>query len=164
MSIPTIHPASEPPPPLVPRVWRLRLDPLLLLASLGLVACSLVALNTATDNDVPGSPDYYVLRQAAYAAVGLVLMYAVSRLDYSRLRELRYPIYGKTGTAERAPNPDQSWYAVYVEHPTRPIVVVTTVERGGFGAETAAPAACDILTRWFHLRDFTCQAGSSRTR
>jgi penicillin-binding protein 2 len=75
-----------------------------------------------------------------------------------------YPIYGKTGTAERAPNPDQSWYAVYVEHPTRPIVVVTTVERGGFGAETAAPAACDILKRWFHLRDFTCQAGTSRTR
>ena len=26
--------------------------------------------------------------------IGLVLMYAVSRLDYSRLRELRYPIYG----------------------------------------------------------------------
>ena len=75
-----------------------------------------------------------------------------------------YPIYGKTGTAERAPNPDQSWYAVYVEHPTRPIVVVTTVERGGFGAETAAPAACDILTRWFRLRDFECQAGTSRTR
>ena len=25
-----------------------------------------------------------------------------------------YPIYGKTGTAERAPNPDQAWYAVYV--------------------------------------------------
>ena len=94
MSIPTIHPASEPPPPLVPRVRRLRLDPLLLVATLGLVGCSLVAIDGATQNDIPGSPDYYVLRQAAYAAVGLVLMYAVSRLDYSRLRELRYPVYG----------------------------------------------------------------------
>ena len=63
------------------------------------------------------------------------------------------PVYGKTGTAERAPNPDQSWYAAYVPHPTRPIVVVTTVERGGFGAETAAPAARLILAEWFDLSD-----------
>jgi rod shape determining protein RodA len=89
-----IQPASEPPPPLVPREWRLRLDPLLLLATLGLVACSLIALNGATRNDRPGDPNFYVNRQAIYAAVGLVLMYAVSRIDYSRLRELRYPVYG----------------------------------------------------------------------
>jgi rod shape determining protein RodA len=89
-----IQPASEPPPPLVPREWRLRLDPLLLLATLGLVAGSLIALNGATQNDVAGAPHYYVYRQAAYAGIGLVLMYAVSRIDYSRLRELRYPVYG----------------------------------------------------------------------
>jgi len=75
-----------------------------------------------------------------------------------------YPVYGKTGTAERAPNPDQSWYAAYVPHPTRPIMVVTTVERGGFGAETAAPAARLILAEWFHLSDRSFHAGSSQTR
>ena len=90
----TIQPASAPPPPLVPREWRLRLDPLLLLATLGLVAVSLVALRGATQNDIPGEPGYYVNRQAIYAAIGLVLMYAASRLDYSRLRELRYAVYG----------------------------------------------------------------------
>jgi rod shape determining protein RodA len=89
-----IQPASEPPPPLVPREWHLRLDPLLLVATLGLVACSLIALNSATANDIAGKPDYYVMRQGIYAGIGLVLMYALSRLDYSRLRELRYPIYG----------------------------------------------------------------------
>jgi rod shape determining protein RodA len=89
-----IQPASEPPPPLVPREWRLRLDPLLLLATLGLVACSLIALKGSTQNDITGDPHYYVIRQGVYAGIGLVLMYAVSRLDYSRLRELRYPIYG----------------------------------------------------------------------
>ncbi len=94
MSSHPIQPASEPPPPLVPREWRLRLDPLLLLATLGLVAASVIALNGATQNDIPGDPNYYVHRQAAYAGVGLVLMYAVSRIDYSRLRELRYPVYG----------------------------------------------------------------------
>ena len=75
MSAHPIQPASEPPPPLVPREWRLRLDPLLLLATLGLVACSLVALKGATPNDIAGDPHYYVNRQAVYAAVGLVLMY-----------------------------------------------------------------------------------------
>ena len=94
MSTHPIQPASEPPPPLVPREWRLRLDPLLLLATLGLVACSLVALNGATRNDIEGDPRYFVYRQALYAGVGLVLMYGVSRIDYSRLRELRYPTYG----------------------------------------------------------------------
>jgi penicillin-binding protein 2 len=75
-----------------------------------------------------------------------------------------YPVYGKTGTAERAPNPDQSWYVAYVPHPTRPIVVVTTVERGGFGAQTAAPAARLILSEWFHLKDRAFHAGTSQTR
>jgi rod shape determining protein RodA len=90
----TILPASEPPPPLVPREWRLRLDPLLLLASLGLVACSIVSLRGATRGDIPGSPYFYVERQAIFSGIGIVLMYGVSRLDYSRLRELRYPAYG----------------------------------------------------------------------
>ena len=89
-----IQPASAPPPPLVPRQIRLRVDPLLLLAALGLVACSIIALRGATADDVPGAPHYYVYRQLAFAGIGIVLMYACSRLDYSRLRELRYPLYG----------------------------------------------------------------------
>ena len=93
MSSQPIQPASEPPLPLVPREWRLRLDPLLLLASLGLVACSLVTLRSSTTH-LQDDPMFFVKRQAIYAVVGLVLMYGVSRLDYSRLRELRYPIYG----------------------------------------------------------------------
>jgi penicillin-binding protein 2 len=73
-------------------------------------------------------------------------------------------LYGKTGTAERAPNPDQSWYAAYVDHPTKPIVVVTTIERGGWGASTAAPAARLILNHWFDLNDNEFRAGDSQTR
>jgi penicillin-binding protein 2 len=72
-------------------------------------------------------------------------------------------LYGKTGTAERQPNPDQSWYACYVADPTRPIVVVTTIERGGFGAETAAPAARLILSEWFHVHDNQFRSGSDQS-
>jgi penicillin-binding protein 2 len=75
-----------------------------------------------------------------------------------------YPVYGKTGTAERFPNADQSWYACWVDDPVKPIVVVVTVEEGGFGAETAAPAARLILSKWFGVHDATFHAGTSATR
>ena len=32
----------------------------------------------------------------------------------------------------------------------RPIVIALTIERGGFGAEAAAPAVCNMFARWFH--------------
>ena len=89
-----IKPASDLPPSLAPREWRLRIDPLLLLAALGLVVCSLIALKGATRTDVEGQPYFYVYRQALYAGVGLVLMYVVSRIDYTRLQDLRFVVYG----------------------------------------------------------------------
>jgi penicillin-binding protein 2 len=45
----------------------------------------------------------------------------------------------------------------------RPIVVVVTVERGGFGAETAEPAARLILSQMFATGDKEFHAGSSKT-
>ena len=71
-------------------------------------------------------------------------------------------VYGKTGTVERVGQPDQSWYVAYVPHETRPIVVAVTVERGGFGAETAAPAARLILSEWFDTGDGGFLAGTSQ--
>jgi penicillin-binding protein 2 len=78
-------------------------------------------------------------------------------------QHLRARLYGKTGTAERQPNPDQSWYVCYVDDPVKPIVVVTTIERGGFGAETAAPAARLILNEWFDVHDDEFQSGSDQS-
>ncbi len=76
----------------------------------------------------------------------------------------KLPVYGKTGTVERPGQPDQAWYACYVPHPSRPIVVVVTVEKGGFGAETAAPAARLILSNWFDLGKDKFKVGTSKTR
>ena len=72
----------------------LPLDPLLLLAVLGLTAASLYTVGTATQDDIPGDPNYYLVRQAAYAGVGIILMLLISRFDYSRLREWKTGIYG----------------------------------------------------------------------
>ncbi len=68
-----------------------------------------------------------------------------------------FPIYGKTGTAERPPRGDQSWYVAYVQHKSKPIVIATTVEEGGFGAEAAAPITCRMLARWFDQKS-SCTA------
>ncbi len=67
---------------------------LLLLAVLGLTACSLYTIGEATQDDIAGSPHHFLYRQVVFVAVGLCLMLAISRLDYSRLREWKLQIYG----------------------------------------------------------------------
>jgi rod shape determining protein RodA len=74
----------------------LRLDPLLLLATVGLIVFGVYTIGTATRGDIPGNPHYYLVRQAMYAGVGVVLMLVLARVDYSRFREWRIGIYAAT--------------------------------------------------------------------
>jgi rod shape determining protein RodA len=69
------------------------IDPLLALAAVGLISASAYTIGTATLTDVEGSPYHYVIRQSIYGVVGILLMLALSRFDYSRLRELKIGIY-----------------------------------------------------------------------
>jgi rod shape determining protein RodA len=73
---------------------RLPVDPLLVVATAGLAACSLLAIGVSTQDDIPGSPHYYLVRQAIYFGIGALLIAGISRIDYSRLRELKYGVYG----------------------------------------------------------------------
>jgi penicillin-binding protein 2 len=91
------------------------------------------------------------------------LVYSAAELDYIReaLRGVtatggtaasvfeRCPldVSGKTGTAERPPFQDTSWFAGIVPADDPEYVVVATVEQGGFGAETAAPIVRNIMSR-----------------
>jgi rod shape determining protein RodA len=70
----------------------LRIDPLMLLATIGLIAASIYIVGTATQDD-RADPNYYTYRQAAYAGAGFVLMLLMTRFDYSRLREWKLGIY-----------------------------------------------------------------------
>jgi penicillin-binding protein 2 len=56
-------------------------------------------------------------------------------------------VSGKTGTAERPPFQDTSWFAGIVPSEDPEYVVVATVEQGGFGAETAAPIVRNVMSR-----------------
>lgn len=71
-----------------------------------------------------------------------------------------YPVFGnfpigvagKTGTAERGELPDQSWYMALAPYPNPKIVVAVTVERGGFGVNSAAPIAARMLESYFKVK------------
>jgi rod shape determining protein RodA len=71
----------------------LPLDPLLTLSVVGLGIASAMTLGAATREAVPGDPNYYVDRQVVYLAIGLILMVVLARVDYARLRQLKYGIY-----------------------------------------------------------------------
>jgi rod shape determining protein RodA len=63
------------------------------LTAIVLTAFSVFVLAQATLHDVPSDPYYYADRQAVYAVLGLIGMYLLARIDYSRFRELRVGIY-----------------------------------------------------------------------
>jgi penicillin-binding protein 2 len=64
------------------------------------------------------------------------------------------PVAGKTGTAESGPGrDDHSWYASFAPANHPKIVVVTMIEHGGFGAQAAAPAAKEIYSAYFHVKN-----------
>ena len=73
--------------PSLPATGLLRLDPVLLLAVLGLGICSVVTISETRAAAL--AP-----RQAVFFAIGLLLALAISQVDYSRLRELKWGLYG----------------------------------------------------------------------
>ena len=79
--------------PLAERLGLTGIDGIMLGAAVGLIAFSVFTLATSTQNEIAGRPLYFVERQALYAVVGIALMIAISRFDYTRLREPRWTIY-----------------------------------------------------------------------
>jgi rod shape determining protein RodA len=69
------------------------MDGTLALTAVALVGFSIFTLSQATLGDVPGNPHYYVDRQVIYGGLGIVGMLLLTRVDYSRFRELRVGVY-----------------------------------------------------------------------
>jgi len=84
---------APPPPTIAERLRLSHMDGVMLAASIGLIAFSVFTLVTASRHELEGQPLYFAWRQGIYALVGVVLMLAVARADYSRLREARVAIY-----------------------------------------------------------------------
>jgi penicillin-binding protein 2 len=71
-------------------------------------------------------------------------------------------VAGKTGTAEKGlGRADQSWYIALTNYPDVQYVVAVTFEAGGFGAETAAPAARQIISALYDVKDKGPEQGAT---
>jgi penicillin-binding protein 2 len=91
-----------------------------------------------------------VARQAILDGLHDATVHGTSADVWKGWPQKRYPVFGKTGTAERPGRPnDQSWYVCFVNDPARPIVVAATIEDGGWGATAAAPLARTIVSKWY---------------
>lgn len=77
---------------LLERTGFLRVDPYSALAAIALVATSIVVLSLSTQH-MNENPYFFAIRQSIYAVVGIALMFALARFDYSRFRDLRVGIY-----------------------------------------------------------------------
>lgn len=75
------------------RVGFLRMDPVVAFAGIGLIVASIVTLTATTQSSVAGDPYYFTIRQSIYGVIGISLMFALARIDYSRFRELRVGIW-----------------------------------------------------------------------
>jgi penicillin-binding protein 2 len=82
--------------------------------------------------------------------------------SYPVFGDFPIPMAGKTGTAERAPSADQSWYVALAPYPNPQIVVATTIEQGGFGVEAAAPVAAQILAAYFNVHKREAKAAGGK--
>src|SRR4029450_13351406 len=75
----------------------------------------------------------------------------------------RYPVAGKTGTADLPPKPPFAWFASFAPVGDPRYVVVVMVEQGGHGGETAAPVARRIYESLFGLGPTKITTGQDRS-
>jgi penicillin-binding protein 2 len=94
------------------------------------------------------SPYTWAIRQGLYEAAN-----NPSGTSFPVFGGFAIKVAGKTGTAETCgvSCPDHSWYASWAPYDHPRLVVVAMVEKGGFGAQAAAPVAKKIYEAYFHL-------------
>jgi penicillin-binding protein 2 len=69
-------------------------------------------------------------------------------------------VAGKTGTAENPSGIDHSWYAGYAPYDNPRYVAVVVIEKGGTGANAAAPAVCQVFARALEFDRARCGTGA----
>jgi penicillin-binding protein 2 len=89
--------------------------------------------------------DAWAIRQGLYDAA-----HAGNGTSAAVFGSFPIPVAGKTGTAQTPHGGDHSWYASWAPAAHPRVVVVVLIEHGGFGVESAAPAAREIYSAFFH--------------
>ncbi len=77
--------------------WRAYLrhfDYILLAATLGLIGYGATMIYFATRHDLTAQPTYYIRQQLLFGVVGLVVMLAITLIDYELYRRWQWALYG----------------------------------------------------------------------
>jgi len=90
---PALRPFDSRPPGIAERLGLAHMDPWLSFAAVALIAFSIFTLVATTKGEIPDNPFFFVIRQSIYAVIGIALMLALTRVDYSRFREIRVGLY-----------------------------------------------------------------------
>lgn len=72
----------------------------------------------------------------------------------------KFQVAGKTGTAENPSGVDHAWYVGYAPADDPTILVSIVVERGGQGANSAAPVACRTIGAYLGFSADRCGTGA----
>jgi penicillin-binding protein 2 len=115
-------------------------------------------IEPAPQRQVEIAPQY---RQAILRGIHMAAQ-SPSGTSYPVFGDFPIPMAGKTGTAERYPHADQSWYIALAPYPNPQIVVAATIEQGGFGVEAAAPVTKHILEAYFNVHEREARAAGGK--
>jgi penicillin-binding protein 2 len=87
------------------------------------------------------------------AALGSVVTSGTAACTFSGFPTSQVWVGGKTGTAERPPYQDTSWFVGMAGKDANSprYVVLAMVEQGGFGATGAAPIVRHVIEDLYHL-------------
>ena len=93
------------------------------------------------------------LSQNTINLVNKAMRQAVTDGIVKSLADLKYPVAGKTGTAQfGSDDQTHAWVVAYGPYENPQIVVTVLVEAGGLGGESALPVAKDIFKWYFDNR------------
>jgi penicillin-binding protein 2 len=115
-------------------------------------------IDPAPQRHVEISPQY---RQAILQGIHMAAQ-SPGGTSYPVFGNFPIPMAGKTGTAERFGQEDQSWYVALAPYPNPQIVVAATIEQGGFGVQAAAPVASHILAAYFNVHKHEAKAAGGK--
>jgi penicillin-binding protein 2 len=102
---------------------------------------SVVAYEPTKLYEIDEASSSFDLIQEALSGV----IYQESAAIASHFTNLSVKVAGKTGTGEKANDEPTSWFCAYAPSDDPKYVIAATIERGGYGAESALYAVRDVL-------------------
>ena len=92
------------------------------------------------------------------------VIYSASTSTAAHFNSLTPTVYGKSGTGEKSGEDDYAWFCAYAPADEPKYVIVTVLEQGGGGSDTALHVVRDVLGAIYDEPDTSSATGDSSVR